>query len=55
MLITVPIMNKCILIEDTLIVMIGAFSHATGRIIFALADDWQIFYLGMYIIIQYVL
>ncbi|XP_058791948.1 proton-coupled folate transporter isoform X2 [Phymastichus coffea] len=46
MLVTVPIMNKCILLEDSYIVMIGTISHAIGRIAFALAPIWQIFYFG---------
>ena len=46
MLIAVPIMNKLLLLEDSMVVIFGAISHAGGRILFAVAEKWQIFYLG---------
>lgn len=46
MLIGVPIMSKVMKIRDTIIVAIGAISHASGRIIFALAKIPELFYVG---------
>ncbi|CAD1477687.1 unnamed protein product, partial [Heterotrigona itama] len=46
MLIGVPIMSKLMGIRDTIIVAIGAISHASGRIIFILAKISELFYVG---------
>lgn len=46
MLIGVPIMSKLIGMRDTFIVAIGAIAHAAGRVIFALADRPELFYVG---------
>lgn len=46
MLIGVPLMSKVIGIKDTIIVVIGAISHATGRVIFVLAQVPEVFYIG---------
>lgn len=39
-------MSKVIGIKDTIIVVIGAISHATGRVIFVLAQVPEVFYIG---------
>ncbi|XP_071639401.1 probable peptidoglycan muropeptide transporter SLC46 [Temnothorax longispinosus] len=46
MLIGVPIMNKLIGMKDTFIVAVGAIAHAAGRIVFVLADQPKLFYVG---------
>ncbi|KAG7212624.1 hypothetical protein KM043_012912 [Ampulex compressa] len=46
MLIGVPTMSKLLKMKDTVIVAIGALSHAGGRIIFALAKVPELFYVG---------
>lgn len=46
MLIGVPVMSKLMGIKDTIIVAIGAISHAAGRVLFALATVSELFYAG---------
>ncbi|XP_076179832.1 putative peptidoglycan muropeptide transporter SLC46 isoform X2 [Ptiloglossa arizonensis] len=46
MLIGVPVMSKLMGMKDTVIVAIGAISHATGRVIFALTKIPELFYVG---------
>ena len=46
MLVGVPLMSKIIGMKDTFIVVIGALSHAIGRIFFATATDSTFFYVG---------
>ncbi|XP_024943779.1 proton-coupled folate transporter [Cephus cinctus] len=45
-LIAVPILSKLIGLRDTIIVVIGACAHASGRVIFALAEIPELFYVG---------
>ncbi|XP_043523441.1 proton-coupled folate transporter isoform X2 [Frieseomelitta varia] len=46
MLIGIPIMSKLMGMRDTIIVAIGAISHASGRVIFILAKISKLFYVG---------
>lgn len=46
MLVGVPVMSKLMGIKDTIIVAIGAISHALGRVVFALARIPELFYVG---------
>ncbi|XP_076653091.1 putative peptidoglycan muropeptide transporter SLC46 [Halictus rubicundus] len=46
MLIGVPLMSKLLKIKDTIIVTIGAISHAAGRIVFVFAKVPELFYAG---------
>lgn len=46
MFIGVPVMSKLIGMRDTFIVAIGAIMSAAGRIVFALADRPELFYVG---------
>ena len=46
MLIAIPIMNKLLKWRDTVIIIIGAFAHAAGRICFGLATVPWLFYVG---------
>ncbi|CAG5103757.1 Similar to slc46a1: Proton-coupled folate transporter (Danio rerio) [Cotesia congregata] len=46
MLIGGPILSKLLGLRDTIIVMIGALSHAAGRVFFASATTPEIFYAG---------
>ncbi|XP_068985895.1 probable peptidoglycan muropeptide transporter SLC46 isoform X2 [Bombus flavifrons] len=46
MLIGVPVMSKLMGIRDTIMVAIGAIAHASGRVIFVLAEIPELFYVG---------
>lgn len=46
MLVGVPVMSKLMGIKDTIIVAIGAISHAAGRVLFAVANISELFYVG---------
>ncbi|CAK9826805.1 Proton-coupled folate transporter [Anthophora retusa] len=46
MLIGVPVMSKLMGIRDTMMVAIGAIAHASGRLIFVLAQTSELFYVG---------
>ncbi|KAK2585368.1 hypothetical protein KPH14_010045 [Odynerus spinipes] len=46
MLVGVPTMSKLIGMRDTYIVAIGALAHASGRVVFALANKPELFYVG---------
>lgn len=46
MLLGVPVMSKMLKFPDTVIVMIGATSHALGRVAFGLAQNGWVMYLG---------
>ncbi|CAL7942134.1 unnamed protein product [Xylocopa violacea] len=46
MLVGVPIMSKLMGIRDTIMVAIGAIAHASGRVIFVLANAPELFYVG---------
>ncbi|XP_050597659.1 thymic stromal cotransporter homolog [Bombus affinis] len=46
MLIGVPVMSKLMGIRDTVMVAIGAIAHASGRVIFVLAEIPELFYVG---------
>lgn len=46
MLVGVPLMNKVFKLKDTVIAIVGALSHAGGRVIFALANISELFYVG---------
>ena len=46
MLIGVPVMSKMMGIRDTIMVAIGAIAHASGRVIFVLAEIPELFYVG---------
>lgn len=39
-------MSKWLKLRDTTIVVIGALSHASGRVVFALAKVPNLFYVG---------
>lgn len=46
MLIVTPILSKLLGLRDTIIVGIGALSHAAGRVFFATATVPSLFYTG---------
>ncbi|XP_017791120.1 PREDICTED: proton-coupled folate transporter isoform X2 [Habropoda laboriosa] len=46
MLIGVPVMSKLMGIKDTIMVAIGAIAHASGRVIFIMAEIPELFYVG---------
>ncbi|KAK9501064.1 hypothetical protein O3M35_002178 [Rhynocoris fuscipes] len=46
LLIGVPIMERCFGFRDNLIIMIGASAHLITRIIFSLAEESYLFYIG---------
>ncbi|XP_015521676.2 solute carrier family 46 member 3 isoform X1 [Neodiprion lecontei] len=46
MLFGIPIMSKVFKMRDTLIVAVGAISHASGRIFYATATEPSLFYVG---------
>lgn len=46
MLLGIPVMTKLLKFRDTVIVMIGAISHACGRIFFGLAEVPWVMYVG---------
>lgn len=46
MLIGIPIMTRILKWSDTVLIMIGSVSHATGRVFFAFANTTWVMYLG---------
>ncbi|XP_033327300.2 putative peptidoglycan muropeptide transporter SLC46 [Megalopta genalis] len=46
MLVGVPLMSKLLKIKDTIIIAIGAVSHAAGRLVFIFARIPEMFYVG---------
>jgi len=46
MIIGMPVMSKLIGMKDTFIIVVGAIAHAAGRVVFVLANQPHLFYVG---------